>query len=190
MSTTCMCQSRVLLSRPQFVRRRAPRSLNGLESQRIKLLQFRHAPTHSRRVVHVSAAAAFELPSQQEVRRKAAARITSEVPRPAQLPPPPKSTSLLHVLPYLTKLAVSDAQLYWRLGLAFVLMIASKAAGLINFVDNFKGHCENCGECCCNSKLDWLALIAIQLFTMLCNCIIYVCTARFLSVIDHAGCQL
>lgn len=76
-----------------------------------------------------SGAAAFNIPSQQEVRQKAANRIKSPIPKPAQLPPPPKSTSLLDVLPYLTKLAVSDAQLYWRLGLAFVLMIASKAAG-------------------------------------------------------------
>lgn len=76
-----------------------------------------------------SGAAAFDAPSQQEVRQKAANRTKSPVPKPAQLPPPPKSTSLLDVLPYLTKLAVSDAQLYWRLGLAFVLMIASKAAG-------------------------------------------------------------
>lgn len=77
----------------------------------------------------VSGAAAFNIPSQQEVRQKAANRIKSHIPKPAQLPPPPKSTSLLDVLPYLTKLAVSDAQLYWRLGLAFVLMLASKAAG-------------------------------------------------------------
>lgn len=79
-----------------------------------------------------SGAAAFNVPSQQEVRRKAANRIKSPVPKPAQLPPPPKSTSLFDVLPYLTKLAVSDAQLYWRLGLAFLLMVASKAAGKKN----------------------------------------------------------
>ena len=79
-----------------------------------------------------SGAAAFNVPSQQEVRRKAANRIKSPVPKPAQLPPPPKSTSLFDVLPYLTKLAVSDAQLYWRLGLAFLLMVASKAAGKTN----------------------------------------------------------
>ena len=126
---TCMCQSRVILNRPQVVGRRALKSLNAPASQRSKLLQSGHAPAQPRRVLHVSAAAAFELPSQQEVRKKAAARIKSAVPRPAELPPPPQSTSLLHVLPYLTKLAMSDAQLYWRLGLAFVLMIASKAAG-------------------------------------------------------------
>lgn len=129
MSTpTCLCQSKVVLGRPQHVGRRALKTLKRPELQRYNF-RFRHAPTHSRRVLHVSAAAAFELPSQQEVRRKAAARIKTPVPRPAELPPPPKSTSLLHVLPYLTKLAVSDAQLYWRLGLAFTLMIASKAAG-------------------------------------------------------------
>ncbi len=99
--------------------------------QTFKVSRPRNAPVHCRRHLSIVAAgsAAFELPSQQEVRKKAAARIKHQVPRPAQLPPPPKSTSLWHVLPYLTKLAVSDAQLYWRLGLAFALMIASKAAG-------------------------------------------------------------
>ena len=91
-----------------------------------------YVPRHHARLQVAAAgtgAAAFDIPSQQEVRQKAANRIKSPGPKPAQLPPPPKSTSLLDVLPYLTKLAVSDAQLYWRLGLAFVLMIASKAAG-------------------------------------------------------------
>ena len=124
----CLYQSQVVLGRPQHLGRRALKIFKCPEFQRNQL-RFRPTPAHSRRVLHVSAAAAFELPSQQEVRRKAAARIKTPVPRPAQLPPPPKSTSLLHVLPYLTKLAVSDAQLYWRLGLAFTLMIASKAAG-------------------------------------------------------------
>lgn len=94
--------------------------------------------THSRKLripVAAAGAAAFDLPSQQEIRQKAANRIKSHVPKPAQLPPPPKSTSLWDVLPYLTKLAVSDAQLYWRLGLAFVLMIASKAAGMADASD-------------------------------------------------------
>lgn len=128
-AVTCMCQSRVLLSRPPFVGRRALTHFDSPASLRSRLLQSRHAPAHTRRALRVSAAAAFELPSQQEVRKKAAARIKTAVPRPAQLPPPPKTTNLFHVLPYLTKLAVSDAQLYWRLGLAFTLMIASKAAG-------------------------------------------------------------
>lgn len=132
MSTAaCICQSRTFLSRPQHIGRRALKTTLHPDCQRTKLIQSRRAPRLPRRLLPVSAAgsAAFELPSQQEVRRKAAARIQTAVPRPADLPPPPKSTSLWHVLPYLTKLAVSDAQLYWRLGLAFVLMISSKAAG-------------------------------------------------------------
>ena len=156
---TCMCQSRLSLSRPQFVGRRALKSLNAPTSQRSKLLQSRHTSAQTRRVLHVSAAAAFELPSQQEVRKKAAARIKSAVPRPAQLPPPPKSTNLLHVLPYLTKLAVSDAQLYWRLGLAFALMIASKAAGTDNLFNiSFDRH-----KAYATSVYSWTNIHSIQL---------------------------
>jgi hypothetical protein len=36
---------------------------------------------------------------------------------------------MLEVLPYLVQLAVSDHQLWWRLGTAVILMFASKAAG-------------------------------------------------------------
>ena len=35
----------------------------------------------------------------------------------------------MHVLPYLARLALADRQLYWLLGLAFLLMCLSKAAG-------------------------------------------------------------
>ena len=41
----------------------------------------------------------------------------------------PESSSLTHVMPYLLKLAISDPQLYWRLGTALVAMILSKSAG-------------------------------------------------------------
>jgi hypothetical protein len=48
----------------------------------------------------------------------------------APLPAPPKSgQSLTDVLPYLFKLALSEKQLSWRLGAAFVCMLVSKAAG-------------------------------------------------------------
>jgi hypothetical protein len=48
----------------------------------------------------------------------------------APLPAPPKSgQSLADVLPYLLKLALSEKQLSWRLGAAFVCMLVSKAAG-------------------------------------------------------------
>ena len=43
----------------------------------------------------------------------------------------PQSSNLSHVLPYLLKLAISDPQLYWRLGAALVAMILSKSAGEI-----------------------------------------------------------
>ena len=132
----CMHRSHVqpLLSKPHCGRRIASQTsckLQFPQCQRAKSPLSRKVLPKLRRLPPVSAAgsAAFELSSQQEVRQKAAARVKTAVPRPADLPPPPKSTSLLHVLPYLTKLAVSDAQLYWRLGLAFVLMVSSKAAG-------------------------------------------------------------
>ena len=129
--TGCIYHSRLTLSNTNFVGRKAVRLTPP--APRHLCQTFRHvtAPLRCRGRPTVSAAgsAAFELPSQQEVRRKAAARVTTQAVKPAQLPPPPKTTSLWHVLPYLTKLAVSDAQLYWRLGLAFALMIASKAAG-------------------------------------------------------------
>lgn len=128
----CMCHSRLTISRTDFAGRKALRTSALPLRQLSQVSRAVGAATQCRRWPLVSAAAgsaAFDSPSQQEVRRKAAARITTQVPKPAQLPPPPKSTSLWHVLPYLTKLALSDAQLYWRLGFAFVLMIASKAAG-------------------------------------------------------------
>ncbi len=128
----CTCHSRSTFSRTDFAGKKALRTSALPLRQLSQTSRAVGAATHCRRRPRVSAAAgsaAFDSPSQQEVRRKAAARITTQVPKPAQLPPPPKSTSLWHVLPYLTKLALSDAQLYWRLGLAFVLMIASKAAG-------------------------------------------------------------
>lgn len=46
------------------------------------------------------------------------------------LPPPPPAATLKDVLPYLAKLALSEKQLYWRMALALVCMVTSKAAGL------------------------------------------------------------
>jgi hypothetical protein len=57
------------------------------------------------------------------------ARKPAALPRPVSLPPPPNGGSMLEVLPYLVQLAVSDHQLWWRLGTAVILMFASKAAG-------------------------------------------------------------
>lgn len=65
-----------------------------------------------------------EFPQQPRVRARSAS-----LPRPPALPPPPKSGNLLDVLPYLVRLAVADRQLWWRLGIAVLLMLASKAAG-------------------------------------------------------------
>ncbi|GAB4819537.1 hypothetical protein N2152v2_006583 [Parachlorella kessleri] len=50
---------------------------------------------------------------------------------PTQLPPPPRSARLVDVLPYLVRLALGDPQLHWRLGVAMVLLLASKSAGLM-----------------------------------------------------------
>ena len=133
MSTpTCICQSHLTLARPGLTVRRTVQSARRLTLQPARQLRASNLFAGRRRFLIVASAgsAALDPASQQEIRKKAAARVKSDVPRPQQLPPPPKSTSLWHVLPYLTKLAVSDSQLYWRLGLAFALMIASKAAGM------------------------------------------------------------
>ncbi|EIE23470.1 ABC family transporter: mitochondrial ATM1-like protein [Coccomyxa subellipsoidea C-169] len=50
---------------------------------------------------------------------------------PPKLPPTPASSKLLDVLPYLVKLAVSDRQLWWRLGASVALMLLSKSSGLM-----------------------------------------------------------
>lgn len=65
-----------------------------------------------------------DFPRQPRLRARSAS-----LPRPPALPPPPKSGNLLDVLPYLVRLAVADRQLWWRLGIAVLLMLASKAAG-------------------------------------------------------------
>uniref|UniRef100_A0A1D2ABS2 ABC transporter B family member 25, mitochondrial n=1 Tax=Auxenochlorella protothecoides TaxID=3075 RepID=A0A1D2ABS2_AUXPR len=49
---------------------------------------------------------------------------------PAHLPTPPDSASVKDLFPYITKLALSQSTLYWRLGVALVLLVGSKAAGL------------------------------------------------------------
>ncbi len=50
-------------------------------------------------------------------------------PAVAPLPPPPAGAKLGEVLPYLAKLAMGERTLLWRLAIAFVCMVASKAAG-------------------------------------------------------------
>jgi hypothetical protein len=45
------------------------------------------------------------------------------------LPPPPDSAKMASVLNYLAKLALSERQLAWRLGVAFLCMVLSKGAG-------------------------------------------------------------
>ena len=77
----------------------------------------------------MSAAASLPYTDLQQAKEAAATRAGHMRTTPADLPPPPKSASLVHVLPYLARLALADRQLYWRLGLAFILMCLSKAAG-------------------------------------------------------------
>lgn len=66
------------------------------------------------------------------------------LPRPRALPPPPQSSTLLGVLPYLCKLALSDAQLYWRLGVAVTLMIVSKGTGAVLYRFGCTYICQSC----------------------------------------------
>lgn len=56
---------------------------------------------------------------------------TADAPAPvAALPPPPASSNDWAILPYLWKLAVAEKQMVWRIGAAFICMLASKAAGV------------------------------------------------------------
>lgn len=98
----------------------------------------RHSHRHRQAPVQPFAAAA----GAATFNGAASARRPSVLPRPADLPPPPKTAGLGDVLPYLTKLALSDPQLYWRLGLSFALMVLSKAAGLMAPV-YFKGAVDS-----------------------------------------------
>lgn len=156
-TSTCICQSRPSLARPGLTGRRTLQRVRRSLHQPARQLRASDLFASRRRVVSSAAGpAALESSSQQEARKQAAARVKSEVPRPQQLPPPPKSTSLWHVLPYLTKLAVSDAQLYWRLGLAFALMIASKAAGKHapnDYVSDKTVRQHILNTCCCFAGL-------------------------------------
>jgi hypothetical protein len=45
---------------------------------------------------------------------------------PIRLPPPPKDSSILNVLPYLWKLATGDRTLRWRVALSLVLLVGGK----------------------------------------------------------------
>ncbi|GJP48473.1 hypothetical protein CLOM_g7750 [Closterium sp. NIES-68] len=49
---------------------------------------------------------------------------------PAPLPPSPKDSSILGVLPYLWRLAADDRSLRWRILVALLLLVAGKTAGL------------------------------------------------------------
>ena len=82
---------------------------------------------HTQLVCSASAAGAAALPASSA--DGVYGRAANPDPGPRSLPPPPKGSGLLQVLPYLARLAATDPQLYWRLGVASVLLIISKAAG-------------------------------------------------------------
>jgi hypothetical protein len=75
----------------------------------------------------VNASLASTLPNDGSSTAKHASRI--RVGPPQGLPPPPLSSNLLDVLPYLAELALSDKTLYWRLALSLSLLSISKVAG-------------------------------------------------------------
>ncbi|CAK0783343.1 hypothetical protein CVIRNUC_006542 [Coccomyxa viridis] len=95
-------RARARSCRPEFLRVRQPRTV-------------------------CQAAAAVSLDAEDDPR--ALLEGTSKT-RPAKLPEPPKGTSLFAVLPYLCQLATADRQIWWRLGGASVLLLASKASGI------------------------------------------------------------
>ncbi|GBF89046.1 metal ABC transporter permease [Raphidocelis subcapitata] len=59
-----------------------------------------------------------------------AALRSGNAPPAAPLPPPPASASPRDVAGYLVRLALGERKMMWRVGLAFVFMVVSKAAGL------------------------------------------------------------
>ena len=81
---------------------------------------------HRRQTLTVASAAAIQL-TEEQIQREG----LPTAPRPAALPPPPAAATLLHVMPYLCKLALGDRQLYWRLAAALLLMLVSKGAGAV-----------------------------------------------------------
>ena len=87
----------------------------------------RHGPARPRlqrpRCLGVKASAAAALSYSPD------ADASRTFPALAPLPTPPQKTTLTSVLPYLAKLAFSEKQMKWRLGVAFICMIISKAAG-------------------------------------------------------------
>ncbi|KAG0582977.1 hypothetical protein M758_3G101900 [Ceratodon purpureus] len=60
----------------------------------------------------------------------AAVAVESDANVKTALPTIPSEATLAKVLPYLWRLASSDTTLRWRLGVALILLVASKAAGL------------------------------------------------------------
>jgi hypothetical protein len=50
---------------------------------------------------------------------------------PVPLPPTPHAATLSAIWPYLARLALGEAHLYWRVAGALIMLVASKAAGLM-----------------------------------------------------------
>lgn len=137
------------------LRKRSPGS-QGLSLSCSHALHNKHFGSQPRRynrlVCTSSAAGAAALPASPE--EGVYGRAANPDPGPRSLPPPPRGSGLLQVLPYLARLAATDPQLYWRLGVASVLLIISKAAGIL-LMSRMQGqiHKHGCPACICIGSL-------------------------------------
>jgi hypothetical protein len=75
------------------------------------------------------AAAAAAAPSPDYTYNYSSARSIGSDPPVVPLPPPPDSAAPGVVAAYLARLALGERTMLWRVGLAFVFMVISKAAG-------------------------------------------------------------
>jgi hypothetical protein len=91
--------------------------------------------------------------------------VPERYPAVAPLPQPPSSATLSRVLPYLAKLALSEKQLSWRLGVAFMCMVTSKAAGesvtwAVQFPQAFRSA-QLTGTPPSSHSIVWWAMLAV-----------------------------
>lgn len=82
-----------------------------------------------RRVLQCIAYAAATSPGAISLPASNYASLLNRKTNLAPLPPPPKTSTLLTVLPFLCRLALEEKALLWRFGLSFACMVISKSAG-------------------------------------------------------------
>lgn len=77
-----------------------------------------------------AAAAAVSAYSSQFSYDENIAKYAGRLEAPPALPPVPRTASLVDVMPYLFRIAISDAKMWWRMWLAGLLLVISKVTGV------------------------------------------------------------